>query len=490
MHTPANRGFSFRGQKHADPNHSNIIIDTQVFSRLSKSRWFTRGWTLQELLAPSQMIFFAADWTVLGDRNEISSWITDITGIHIGALKDKSMIPRYTIAQRMSWAATRETTRLEDIAYCLLGIFNIHMPMLYGEGDAAFGRLQQEIMKTSDDHSIFAWSLQGTERELCTGALAPSPQAFLSCGSLVRDDATGRLPFAITNLGISIELSLMRSWCERIFLVGLNCARELRGRDDLLNILPSRTTVYRRYRVWIFLQRVQGEIYQRIHLPASIALLQPLYLSSTPVTKSTLFIEIQKSPQYRLLPLPAPLVPDIHNSIQCPLFSSGLMVTLGWGTLGMFNRYEQAYNPGQFFSQTLKRSSLMGISHQLVSGGDFSLLLSVAWNQKMEPQSWTHSAFADPQREFLSRIVGGEKWEFLVNDGIQTPTRDLKILVSTLSHIHKQLRCDFEDAFLHASRSATAPTVIFSTQELQNLHGQCELLVEVIFREKPKLLFL
>lgn len=415
----------------------------------------------------------------------MSTWIAHITRIHIGALRDRSTIPYYSIAQRMSWAATRETTRSEDIAYCLLGIFDIYMPMLYGEGEAAFKRLQQEIMGTSDDHSIFAWDLQDTRREFCTGALAPSPKAFLSCGSLVRDDSIGRLPFSVTNVGISIELSLVRSWYEGIVLVGLNCARELRGRDDPLNMLPSGRTTYRRYRVWIFLQHVQDSLYQRIHLPASIVFLQWLYRGSVQKTKKDLFIEIQKPQQYRPRALPTSFIPGIPRSIPHPLFSSGLMITLGWGNINRFNRYEEIFNPGQFFSQTLKGRSSMGISHQIVSSGFFSLLLSVAWNRDMEPQSWVHSVFVDSRKEILSEIVSAEKWRFLFDDGIPSAS-ETGDLVGFLSHIHNRLRCGFGDAFNCVDRSPTAPTVTFSPQELQNLHGECELLVDIIFREKPQ----
>lgn len=452
---------------------------------MSKSRWFTRGWTLQELLAPSEVVFFADDWTTLGDRNGMAGWVADITGIHMGALKDRSTIQLYTIAQRMSWAAIRETTRLEDIAYCLLGIFDIYMPMLYGEGDVAFTRLQQEIMRTSDDQSKFSWDLPGTSRQVCTGALAMSPKAFLSCGSVVRDSSVRRYPFSITNLGISVELSLIRSWYESIVLVGLNCARELRDRDDPLDISPSGRTVYRRYRIWIFLQHVQNNIYQRVHLSASTVLLERLYPNTAQMTTSTLFIEIQKSPQYRQLPLPTPLVPAISWPTQHPLFASGLMVTLGWGTIDRFNRYKQAFNPGQFYSRILKRRSPMGISHQLVSNRYFSLLLSVAWNQQMEPQTWTHSIFADPEKNFVGEIIGAEKWRNLFYDGIHIPTGEPGDVVSLLSRTHNQLRCDFDDAFQYAERCPTAPTVIFSPQKLHNLHGQCELLVDIIFQEKP-----
>ncbi|KAH7145549.1 heterokaryon incompatibility protein-domain-containing protein [Dactylonectria estremocensis] len=130
------------------------------------SRWFTRGWTLQELLAPRAVDFFDREWNFLGSRNELASRISTRTGVDEETLLggDLSLA---SVAQRMSWAAGRHTTRLEDMAYCLLGIFSISMTMLYGEGESAFIRLQEEIIKEYDDHSIFAWDASTSSRVSC-----------------------------------------------------------------------------------------------------------------------------------------------------------------------------------------------------------------------------------------------------------------------------------------------------------------------------------
>lgn len=489
FNTPANRGFNFRSQMNTEPSHSNTLFNNQILPILSKSRWFTRGWTLQELLAPSHEVFFANDWSTLGDRNDMSTWIAHITRIHIGALRDRSTIQRYSIAQRMSWAATRETTRAEDIAYCLLGIFNIHMPMLYGEGEAAFHRLQREIMGTTDDHSIFAWDIQANPGELCTGALATCPKAFLSCGSVVRDSTIRRYPFTVTNLGLSIELPLIQSWHDRIYLVGLNCARELRGHDDPLDALPSLRTLCRDFQAWIFLRHVEHNIYQRIHMPASTVFLQQSYLNRVQMAETSLFIEIHTSPHNNPLPLPNPLVPPIPKSIQASPVSSGLMMILGWGNMNKFHRYEQAFNFGQIYSQTLKGRSPMGISHQIMSNRNFSLLFSVVWNQKMQPQHWAYSGFEDIAQKFCSVIMSEEKWKYLFDDGMRASTGELGHLVDLVSDVHNQMRREFRGAFQKASRSPHSPLVSISGQELQNLHGQYELLVDINFREKPQHVF-
>ncbi|KAE9371074.1 HET-domain-containing protein, partial [Stipitochalara longipes BDJ] len=137
-------------------------------SDFSNSRWFTRGWTLQELLAPNILMFYNASWHPLGclDKREVDlgigkpdllSYLGTITKIPPNIINGKRLLSMTSIAMRMSWASGRETTRVEDIAYCLLGIFDIAMPMIYGEGTKAFMRLQEEILKNDDDHSIFAW---------------------------------------------------------------------------------------------------------------------------------------------------------------------------------------------------------------------------------------------------------------------------------------------------------------------------------------------
>jgi len=126
-------------------------------SLFPRSRWLTRGWTLKELLAPSEVIFLAENWTEIGSRTELVSEVSTVTGVPEGYLLGKDPGDA-SVAMRFSWAADRRTTKPEDIAYCLLGIFDIQMSLLYGEREAgAFRRLQQKIIKTSDDHSIFAW---------------------------------------------------------------------------------------------------------------------------------------------------------------------------------------------------------------------------------------------------------------------------------------------------------------------------------------------
>ncbi|KAM0478578.1 hypothetical protein ACHAPX_005167 [Trichoderma viride] len=108
-------------------------------------RWFTRGWTLQELLAPSSVEFFTQDGRRLGDKRSLEQQIHEITGITVKALRENEL-SQFGTEERFKWAEKRETTEEEDWAYCLLGIFGISMPVLYGEGKAnALYRLRKEI---------------------------------------------------------------------------------------------------------------------------------------------------------------------------------------------------------------------------------------------------------------------------------------------------------------------------------------------------------
>ncbi|KAH8163970.1 hypothetical protein CIB48_g4252 [Xylaria polymorpha] len=129
------------------------VIDQDGFA---SSRWFSRGWTLQELIAPKIVRFYSCDWTLLGSKSELEDLLQKITGIDAFVLSTGTF-SQVCVAKRMSWAAKRDTTRIEDQAYSLMGIFGVNMPLIYGEGKKAFLRLQQEIMRVSDDQSLFAW---------------------------------------------------------------------------------------------------------------------------------------------------------------------------------------------------------------------------------------------------------------------------------------------------------------------------------------------
>lgn len=150
--------------------------------RLESARWWTRGWTLQELLAPELVRFFDSQWHEFGDKVSLQKQVAAIMGISETTLlgtfvSARHALDRVSVAQRTSWAAHRETTRAEDTAYSLLGIFGVNMPLLYGEGSsAAFHRLQVEIMGSSPDQSLLAWgvALGSVERPRSVTERVPS----------------------------------------------------------------------------------------------------------------------------------------------------------------------------------------------------------------------------------------------------------------------------------------------------------------------------
>ncbi|SPO03566.1 uncharacterized protein DNG_06249 [Cephalotrichum gorgonifer] len=250
-------------------------------AQLGKSRWFTRGWTLQELIAPRILVFYSAGWAEMGTRDTLVERISAVTGIEADLFFEGKLY-EYSVSQRMSWAAKRETTRVEDGAYCLLGIFNVNMPLLYGEGKMAFIWLQEEIMRRSDDQSIFAWRV---ERNRQAGLLASSAASFADSGDVrVSDDETYRLPFSMTNTGIQITLPVVEAYdtdlpsFETMYTVGSSSPRiTINPADCLLVALNCETKSGKT--VALTLDREGGDItnenipYRRINVD-----LGPLYL--------------------------------------------------------------------------------------------------------------------------------------------------------------------------------------------------------------------
>ncbi|KAK2616417.1 hypothetical protein QQS21_000659 [Conoideocrella luteorostrata] len=204
--------------------HDDAIISQHrlLQERLEKCRWFTRGWCLQELLAPRHIRFFSHDWREIGTKDCLGDILSRITGIPKTVLiapqgKDLHDLP---VARRISWMARRRTTRIEDLSYSLLGILGIHMPMLYGEGSMAFQRLQEEIIRKYNDMSIFAWRGAPRASEYMP-VLASSPSDFLrdavhdgeeehSSSSLLGDKL--RTQFSLTNQGIYFPTA--RIYCQ------------------------------------------------------------------------------------------------------------------------------------------------------------------------------------------------------------------------------------------------------------------------------------
>ena len=171
------------------------------------SAWFSRGWTLQELLAPKFVSFYDYEWNRIGSRDGLRNHIEIATRV------DLSRWTKACVAVKMSWLAGRKTSRGEDIAYCMMGLFDVNMPLLYGEGATkAFVRLQLEIVRKSDDESVFAWVHTSTAssqvgQDLLPGLIALSPDDFAESGGIYLDfrRRQQRRPYAMTNKGLSFE---------------------------------------------------------------------------------------------------------------------------------------------------------------------------------------------------------------------------------------------------------------------------------------------
>ncbi|TBU37123.1 hypothetical protein BD309DRAFT_1084866 [Dichomitus squalens] len=150
-------------------------------SKFRSSRWFRRGWTLQELIAPSEVKFLSNDWNIIGTKLTLVDIVDETTTIPWEALLRLEPLDVFSVAERLSWAARRETTRVEDRAYSLFGIFDINMPTLYGEGERAFRRLQEEILRRVPDQSLFAWQYVYQGPDMSEQPIACEVEYTLEC---------------------------------------------------------------------------------------------------------------------------------------------------------------------------------------------------------------------------------------------------------------------------------------------------------------------
>lgn len=181
------------------------LLAGQPFEEIRNCRWVTRGWTLQELIAPARVEFYDKSWEYRGTKMEHAEIISKSTGVPRSIILFQESVSGRSVASRMSWSARRTTTRPEDMAYCLLGLLDVNMPLLYGEGTMAFRRLQEEILRRNDDCTILAWSrqLDGWSSGL-VGVLAQEPSDFWDCGSITgfTDDSYS---ISVTNKGLLIS---------------------------------------------------------------------------------------------------------------------------------------------------------------------------------------------------------------------------------------------------------------------------------------------
>ncbi|KAH9833945.1 Vegetative incompatibility protein HET-E-1 [Teratosphaeria destructans] len=222
----------------------NDVSTNNDGSEFQNSAWWSRGWTLQELLAPERVEFYTSSWELLGTKSGLSAVISEKTHIEEDYLAGILPVQHASIAKRMSWAAPRQTTREEDLAYCLLGIFEVNMAMLYGEGERqAFMRLQEEIMKTSEDQSIFAWieaDDSASASSTCHGLLADKPKCFAHTGSTISYSELGDYnPSIMTARGLHTTLPLTQK-PDGSYIATLSCPVSSRGYNDYLAVYLQR----------------------------------------------------------------------------------------------------------------------------------------------------------------------------------------------------------------------------------------------------------
>ena len=258
------------------------IKKARFIDSLRNSRWFTRGWTLQELLAPWSIRFLTQDWKPISMELQPKTWlkyhqepllrlVSDISGIRFDAISYPNDVMSCSIGEKMSWMAGRKTTREEDVAYCLLGIFDINMPLLYGEGSKAFERLQEEVTKQSTDHSLFAWQWP----QYTTNRKGRQPNLFANSTKLFSNLNTkllGHHPqfdvkvnededplnniLSLTNFGLSINLELIPTADPDCVFGVLNTSNVFPNPGDL----PDRE-------LWCIPLQRMGRVYLRTPFP-------------------------------------------------------------------------------------------------------------------------------------------------------------------------------------------------------------------------------
>lgn len=186
------------------------LNDARTVDDLTESKWFTRGWTLQELIAPDKVEFYSRSWQFLGTKRSLARSIAAKSGVDVQVLMGGDPL-EMSVARRMYWASNRVTTRLEDEAYCLLGLFGVNMPLIYGEGRKAFRRLQEEIIRLSDDPSILAWYATNESDGTPVDFLASRPSDFLESGDIAAYPyrRTRTEAMMITSQGLSLEIVLL-----------------------------------------------------------------------------------------------------------------------------------------------------------------------------------------------------------------------------------------------------------------------------------------
>ncbi|RMY41808.1 hypothetical protein D0865_12183 [Hortaea werneckii] len=193
------------------------LIDT--LGAFSKVKWWSRGWTLQELLAPRNVVFMDQKWQQIARLPELVVTVSTISSVDVKVLLHTASLQSRCIAERLSWASRRSTTREEDSAYSLLGIFDANMPLLYGEGNRAFKRLQEVISLRLNDLSIYAWLKKIPLDDHLMFAASPS---YFATFNAVRKRSSGPT-IGMTTSSMGITLTSPVIWSNAAYWIDLGC---------------------------------------------------------------------------------------------------------------------------------------------------------------------------------------------------------------------------------------------------------------------------
>ncbi|KAI1347749.1 HET-domain-containing protein [Xylaria sp. FL0043] len=272
----ARESINEQDMRFSDPpplTSQELEMRNHIGQSLRKCRWFSRGWTLQEMIAPKHVEFYDCNWKCFGSKAQLAPILAWITGVDTGVLKGGSL-DQVLVGRRMSWAANRQTRRVEDIAYCLLGIFDINMPLLYGEGEKAFIRLQEEIIRSSNDLSIFAWTAALGDKRSFRSIWAGSPNEFKSCQFLVKPalEWNGRGEYSITSRGLRTTdmIRTVRGEASRkgSYFLPLDCV-DARQRKHIrfVSLEQYGPSLFARRKPWLYDTVVDIDVSQASRLP-------------------------------------------------------------------------------------------------------------------------------------------------------------------------------------------------------------------------------
>ncbi|VUC33674.1 unnamed protein product [Clonostachys rosea] len=369
---------------------------TDPQSSLYGSRWFTRGWTLQELVAPSVVLFYASDWTFIGRKDKPESFtrvISEVTGVGCEVLDGRIDPLQLSVSARMAWASRRQTTRREDVAYCLMGLFQVNMPLLYGEGTRAFRRLQEAILQQTDDQSLFAWNsaddLEDEDEDALSSLLAKSPAQFAYAGDiqpLPPLPTYASMPSSMTNQGLHVHLYLRPAEDD------YGDSYEAPMEEDFDAILDCVIRVDNTYLCPVIrLRRLSEDQYGRIQTRSRRLLPPPSPYNYCSDDEGYQHVYVRQEPmyyhlpQFRIPPSPSPTPPDSEFGISSTMSSSDHSLF----------RFSNAFPPRQWNSHTMtlkvnysRKIQAMGLFRYQSSTWENSAIDVVVGLRRLNAMQW------------------------------------------------------------------------------------------------------